>query len=255
MTTLSRVLRAAALLGATALLVHPRPSLSQEVTLRGLVVTSAEGTAIPGVLVVLDSGGRGKTDDEGAFSIPGVMPGPHRVALVAPGCQIAFASVEPIVGQERAVAFQMPYDPRVVAAARHRSAEGRVITAAEIEKMHARDLTDVLARAVPGLVSAQRNQPGQEARLRSRGAVSLRGEVEPAIELDGVLAGEAAMARIDDIPPTDVAWIQILRGASGGWEVGTGGSGGLIRIQTKRGSPMDAPIVEPERCQIPGWEG
>jgi hypothetical protein len=255
MTTLSRVLRAAALLGATAQLVHPCPSLAQTVSLRGLVVSAAEGTSIPGVLVVLDSGERVKTDGEGAFSITGVMPGPHRVALVAPGCQITFASVEPIAGQERAVAFQMPYDPRVVAAAHRRSAAGRVIAAAEIEKMHARDLTDVLSRAVPGVVSAMPNQPGQQARLRSRGAVSLRGEVEPAIEVDGVLMGEAALARIDDIPPTDVAWIQVLRGASGGWEVGTGGSGGLIRIQTKRGSPMDAPIVEPERCSIPGWEG
>ena len=152
------------------------------------------------------------------------------------------------------MAFQMPYDPRVVAAAHRRSAAGRVIAAAEIEKMHARDLTDVLSRAVPGLVSAQRNQPGQEARLRSRGAVSLRGEVEPAIEVDGVLMGEAALARIDDIPPTDVAWIQVLRGASGGWEVGTGGSGGLIRIQTEAGQPDGCADRGAGAVPIPGWE-
>ena len=255
MCPLSRVLRAAALPAASILVLHPRPSLGQQVTLRGLVVTAAEGTGIPGALVVLDSGERGKTDDRGAFLIDGVEPGPHRVALVAPACQITFASVDAVVGEDRAVAFQMPFDPKVVAAARRRSAAGRVITAAEIEKMHARDLADVLGRAVPGLVSGMATQPGQEARLRSRGAVSLREAVEPAVEVDGVLLGEAGLARISDIPPTDVAWIQVLRGASGGWEVGTGGSGGLIRIQTKRGEQMDAPIVEPERCQIPGWEG
>jgi len=255
MCTLSRVLRAAALPAAAILVLHPRPSLSQQATLRGFVVTTAEGTGIPGALVVLDSGERGKTDDQGAFTIQGVEPGPHRVTLVAPGCQIAFASVDAVVGEDRAVAFQMPYDPKIVAAARRRSAAGRVITAAEIEKMHARDLADVLARTVPGLVSAMPTQPGQDVRLRSRGAVSLRGVVEPAVEIDGVLMGEASLARIGDIPPTDVAWIQVLRGASGGWEVGTGGSGGLIRIQTKRGHQTVAPFVDPERCQIPEWGG
>jgi len=255
MCSLSRVFRSAALPAAAVLVFHPHPSLSQQVTLRGLVVTAAEGRGIPGVLVVLDSGERGKTDDRGAFSIEGVELGPHRVVLVAPGCQITFASVDAAAGEERAVAFQMPYDPKVVAEARHRGAAGRVITAAEIERMHAGDLTDVLSRAVPGVISSMPNQPGQQARLRSRGVVSLRGEVEPAIELDGVLMGEAALARIDDIRPTDVAWIQVLRGASGGWEVGTGGSGGLIRIQTKRGHQTAAPIVDPERCQIPEWGG
>jgi hypothetical protein len=254
MCLLSRVFRTAALPAVAILVLYPLPSLAQRVTLRGLVVTAAEGTGIPGVLVALESGERGKTDDRGAFVIDGVAPGPHRVALVAPGCQVTLASVDAVAGEDRAVAFHMPYDPKIVAAARRRSAIGRVITAVEIERMHARDLTDVLSRTLPGLVSTVRNQPGQQARLRSRGAVSLQGEVEPAIEVDGVLMGEAALARIDDIPPTDVAWIQVLRGASGGWEVGTGGSGGLIRIQTKRGDQMDAPIVEPERCQIPGWE-
>lgn len=255
MRTRSRVLRAAVLPAALVLAMHPWPSLAQEVTLRGLVVTSGEGTGIPGVLVVLDSGERGKTDDRGAFTIAGVEPGPHRVALVAPACQISFASVAPVAGADRAVAFQIPYDPEAVAAARRLSAAGRVVTAAEIDRMHAHDITEVLSRTFPGLVGSLPTQPGQEGRLRSRGAVSMRSAVEPAVEIDGVLVGAAGTTRINDIPPTDVAWIQVLRGPSGGWEVGTGGAGGLIRIQTRRGQATEAPFDEPERCQIPGWGG
>ncbi|GMV06554.1 MAG: hypothetical protein AMXMBFR53_28300 [Gemmatimonadota bacterium] len=55
------------------------------------------------------------------------------------------------------------------------------------------------------------------------------------------------------IRPSGVAWIEVFRGAVGGWEVGAGGSGGLIRIQTKRGRPMEPPSLDPELCDIPGW--
>jgi iron complex outermembrane receptor protein len=236
-----------------AALLVPMHARAQHTTVRGLVVAGADGGVVAGVLVLLDSGQQARTDAAGAFALTGVPAGPHRVALVAPGCQIAFASVGPVHGDDRVVAFQIDYDAEVVAEAHRRAASARVIGAAEIANLHARDLTDVLSRLVPGLVSTASSQPGQDVPLRSRGQISVHGPVPPAVVLDGMLMGEAGVARIDDIAPNDVAWIEVARGAAGGWEVGTGGAGGVIRIQTKGGRRMDAAFVDPARCWIPGW--
>jgi len=89
---------------------------------------------------------------------------------------------------------------------------------------------------------------------RSRTPVGLRGDVGPAVVLDGANLGTSGIQSLQDIRPSDVAWIEVFRGAVGGWEVGTGGSGGLIRIQTKRGRAMEPPSLDPELCDIPGWK-
>jgi outer membrane cobalamin receptor len=56
---------------------------------------------------------------------------------------------------------------------------------------------------------------------------------------------------IDDIPVGDVALIEVVSGASGGWSYGTGGAGGVIKIHTKRGRGLL--LADPESCELPNW--
>ena len=252
--TVSRVLKATVALTVLGLLAGPCGILAQKVSLRGMVVSAASGEPLGGILVALDSGERARTDKKGVFRLDGVPPGHHQVALVGAGCQITWATVETRAVADFTVAFQMEYSPEVATAARSRSAEGRVVGGAELRALHARDLTDVLARLFPGLVGTT-TQPGQEPRLRSRAVTSLSGPVEPAVIVDGQLMGSTGLARINDIPLSDVAWIHVRRGASGGWEVGTGGSGGVIRIETRRGGQPMAPFRDPAQCELPAGFG
>lgn len=241
-------------LPAAAALLLPCGAAGQTAALEGFVIASTGGARIPGVLVVVDTGERAKTDADGAYALKDLSSGTHRLALVAPGCQITFASVEVRPGEHRTLGFEIVFDPAAAEGARRkRSPSGKVMTAREIEALHVQTLTDVLARMAPGFVGASPPQPGQEARVRSRRSVSARADVAPAVIVDGVHLGTLETEQLSGIHPSDVAWIEVLRGASGGWEVGTGGSGGLVRIQTKRGRRMDMPYVEPERCEIPGW--
>lgn len=249
-----RLLRTAALSAVVLLLVIPRGASAQAATLQGFLISSSGGARVAGALVLADSGQRTKTAADGSYVLEDLPPGRHRFALVAPGCQISFASVEVQAGEHRTLGFEIAFDPKVAEEAlRRRSPAGKVFTARDIEAVHARTLTDVLARVAPGFVGASPPQPGKDARVRSRGSVSARSAVSPAVIVDGVRLGTSGVAQLSDIHPSDVAWMEVLRGASGGWEVGTGGSGGLIRIQTKRGRRMDMPYLEPERCEIPGW--
>ncbi len=233
----------------------PRVLRAQSSTLEGFVLASADGRRLPGVLVVLDSGPQAKSDGEGVYRLEDIPPGEHWIALVAPGCQITFASVDLWPGEVRSLAFEIAYDPKVAEGlARRRRSLGRLVTAWEIEAMHAGTLTEVLAYVAPGMVGTTPRQPGMDPVARSRSPVGFQGSVPPSVVLDGTVLGTSGFESLQDIRPSDVAWLEVLRGAAGGWEVGTGGSGGLIHIQTKRGRRMDFPFLEPEQCEIPGWE-
>jgi len=229
---------------------------AQSATLEGFVLGSSTGKRLPGVLITVEDGPRTKSGDEGAYRLTGIEPGERRIALVAPGCQITFATIDLWPGETRSLAFEILFDPQTAdQIARRRRPSGKVVTAREIEAMHVPTLLDVISRVAPGMVRRPATQPGMDPVGRSRSPVAMLGTVPPAVIVDGSLVGISGFQYLQDISPADVAWIEVLGGASGGWEVGTGGSGGLIRIQTKRGRQMDAPVLDLEQCEIPGWRG
>jgi len=241
-----------ALCAAALAVPGARAVAAQNATLEGFVLGSSNGRRLERVLLVVEDGPRTWTREEGVYRLEAIPPGEHRVAFVAPGCQITFTTVEVWPDETRSMAFEIAYDPAVaeLLAGRRRSS-GKVVTAQEIEAMHAPTLLDVLVRMAPGMVGSQPNQPGRDVRVRSRSPVGMQDVVTPAVVLDGAVLGPDGFVYVQDISPADVAWMEVLGGASGGWDVGTGGSGGLIRIQTKRGRRLDAPFLEPEQCEIP----
>lgn len=249
--------RVGVIAACAAVLAVPGPGVlrAQSSTLEGFVLASSGGRRLSGVLVAVESGPRTWSGEEGVYRLEGIDPGEHWIVLVAPGCQITYASVDLWPGEVRSLAFEVAYDPQVAdQLARRRRSAGKVITAREIEAMHAPTLLDVLSRVAPGMVGGTPRQPGMNPPLvRSRAPVNMQGTVAPAVILDGALLGPSGFQYLPDISPSDVAWLEVLGGASGGWEVGTGGSGGLVRIQTKRGRQMDSQFLGPEQCEIPGW--
>jgi len=227
---------------------------AQEGTLEGVVLAASDKSPVGGVLVVLEGGKRAKGNGDGEFRLKDVPVGVHRMALVAPGCQITFVSVEIWPDETREMGFEIAYTPATAEqlAARRRTG-GKVVTAQEIEGMRAHTMLDVLSRVAPGMLGNQ-PEPGEVPVARSRSQLGTQGSVSPAVMVDGQLMGwEDGFAYLNDINPSDVSWLEVQRGATGGWEVGTGGSGGLVRVQTKRGRQMDVPFLAPEQCEIP-WD-
>lgn len=232
----------------------PTPCGAQTAALEGIVVGSADGRHISGALIVLDTGERAKSDASGMYGFDDVIPGQRQVALVAPDCQVSFASIELLPGERRRLGFEIAYDEaQAIAQARKRVAEGLLVTAADIEAMHAASLTDVLRRVAPSMVGFPGAQPGSDEKVYGRGWVTAQGPRVPVVVVDGSLMGMPAPQVLGDISPADVAYMEILKGASGGWQYGTGGAGGVIRIQTKRGQLSDAPLLDPELCPLPEW--
>ena len=239
---------------AAALLTLPAAASPQASALAGIVRTSDDGSPLAGVLIRVDTGERTMTDAGGAFHLPAVAPGRHEVALVAPGCQITFRTVRLEAGVTSTEDFAIAFDEALVAdLTRKTRAGGTLVSAADIEAMHARTLLDVVARVAPGMVVSPATQPGGDPRIAGRGYVTAQGPRTPAVIVDGVALGPDGCNQLNDIQASDVAWLEIQRGASGGWELGTGGAGGVIRVTTRRGGVGGFPSLDPRLCTVPGW--
>ncbi len=214
--------------------------------LRGRVLADVTGRPVAGVQLRFDTGQRVITDARGHFRIAGLPPGEHGVTLVTPLCQVTQGRVvvEPRMSwdtdltlPQAMVGFQPPAEVLP-------DAEGVWLPASRIEAMRVRTAADALRREAPEMVSPPGTQPGRMGRLRGRNRATMSGESQPTILVDGVRTDAAVLFTLD---AGDVAAIQVLEGASGGWVYGS--PGGIVKVWTKRGGGARSPGT-PDACTV-----
>lgn len=117
-----------------------------------------------------------------------------------------------------------------------------------------RTLSELLQARLPGVsVLRYGGDPSEGSRVRVRGTVSVVGDPEPVVVLDGIpvsapqqvgRAGEStASSRLDDVDPEDVERIEVLPGPAATTLFGAGASNGAIVITTKRGATGPARLT------------
>lgn len=235
---------------------------SGSATLEGEVVDSVSGRPIEGVLVRMDSGPQTFSDDEGRFRIADLTPGAHTVALMTSDCRVTWSDVLLASGEVTRTTVRMTAPPELAADEERRDeerrrAEGKLVTAAEIERMNARSMTDVLRRVEPSMIGGLAGYTGTPARVigRSRNALDAAdGGTEPVVVIDGVRAAHGSQA-LATLRPEDVATMEILAGAAAGWAYGSAGSSGIIRIVTRKGSEPSAGAERSAPCNVSGFPG
>lgn len=235
----------AVLLGPVAMKAQASASLG------GVIISSTSGGPVSGALVMLDPGKRAKTDAWGRFLLTDIIPGSYRVTIVTPGCKVSFATVELELDRQRNIGFQVEFDPAQPTPQVETDPLARVVTGEELAAMRTQKLSQVIRRVVPSMVGGRSGRPGSGTQLRGRIRSASGGSNLPVVVVDGVVLGTSSIRDIDDISVGDVALIEILRGASGGWSYGTGGAGGVIKIWTKRGQGLR--LADPESCELPEW--
>ena len=137
--------------------------------------------------------------------------------------------------------------------AERRRSFGRLITREEIGRFNPRTLVDVIRRYAPRMVSGTSGQAGSIAGITQRAPNSLTGVLEPVVVLDGTRMADAAET-INMIRPEEIETLELLPSSSGGWEFGSSGSAGVIRITTQKGA-LDLGRSEPVACRVPGFLG
>lgn len=239
---------------AASMLASPAAAQDSTAVLRGLVVDSAVGEPLGGVLVKLDSGAETLTSDQGRFEITGVTPGPHVVALLSTDCQVSWIEIDleagPAVDRRFTLSSELGAEKRRAQEERRRS-QGEVVTREEIREMRLRSLAEVIRRIEPGMVGTSA-VVGVEAPIRSRSRSSFTEDgTEPVVVVDGVRAADGSRM-IHSIDPSDVALLELLPGSAAGWEYGSDGAAGVIRVTTLRGH-VDQGGPARQDCVVPDF--
>jgi hypothetical protein len=227
-----------------------------EARLEGEVVDSVTGRPIEGVLIRMDSGPETLSDANGRFVIEALTPGQHMLALLTSDCRIKWGAVFLTPGGRHTASFELapPIGTEIQVrreAQERRRSFGRLITREQIEKLSARTLADVLRRYVPRMVGSATGDTGFTDVITQRAPNSLTGLLEPIVVVDGIRMHDAAET-IAVIKPGEVEELEILTSSSGGWEYGSAGSAGVIKITTRKGI-QDLPPRSVEPCMVPGF--
>lgn len=126
-----------------------------------------------------------------------------------------------------------------------------VVDSKDIEKKHgSTNVLTALQGKVPGMtVSTDGNPAGNGTGVRIRGLTSVNG-APPLIVIDGV---PASGMNLRDINPNNIASIQVLKDAYSASIYGAQGAGGVILIQTKKGTPGKTKVTYSGMVGFSDW--
>jgi len=220
-------------------------------TLTGTVLSEERGRPVPGVEVRFRDGVSVLTDREGRYEVQGVAVGDVEFVIVTSRCEVAFGTARAGPGDAWVTNLSLPEAmAETHRAGRRDGRESVLLNAADLSQLPARTLADVLRLEAPDMVIGMPGQPGRSGRVQGRTRATATGATTPLFVLDGVRLGNDPSI-LWALTPEEVASVEILRGAVGGWSYGTDASGGAILIETRRGT--DASAGAPTSCRIPAW--
>jgi TonB-linked SusC/RagA family outer membrane protein len=246
-------------LALVALLVGPWAVQAQEVgRIAGQVVSSATARPLAGAQVVVEGPRIGAlANDEGRFLLLNVPAGAYTVRVELIGYESATQQVNVVAGETTTLNFSLDQiaislEEIVVTgtAAQVRAREVgnslTSITSQDVETAPVTNTENILGARAPGVTVIQASgQPGTGGTIRIRGQTTASQTPEPLIYVDGVRvyntpislgsATRQAISPLQDIPASDIARIEVVKGASATTLYGTEAAGGVIQIFTKRG--------------------
>ncbi|GMV04912.1 MAG: SusC/RagA family TonB-linked outer membrane protein [Gemmatimonadota bacterium] len=245
-----------------ALAVGVTSAAAQETgTITGLVVNAQTGQPMPDVQMVVVGTNLGSlTNENGRFLILRVPAGAREVRAVIIGYAQQVQAVNVTAGQTGSVEFRL--EPTAIAlealvvttptGREQRARElGTNVAQLEVEKINLAPIStlgDVLGGRSAGVtMQAVSGTAGSSQRIRIRGANSLSLSNEPLVFMDGVQinsdiggalgVGGVQVSRMNDINPSDIESIEVVKGPAASALYGTAAANGVILITTKRGRP------------------
>ncbi|HEU6453750.1 MAG TPA: SusC/RagA family TonB-linked outer membrane protein [Gemmatimonadaceae bacterium] len=267
---MSHMQRLSLLCALAALGALPARAAAQgEGTITGRVVDAATGQPVPTAQINIVGTTLGAlTNDNGTFTVPRVPAGAVNVRAARIGYRPATKPATVTASDTVTVSFQLSatsvqLDQVVVtgtAGNQVRRAQPAVVADVDVNDLvqHApvTSVADVLQGRVAG-VSLERSSgtSGTSQSIRIRGASSISLSNEPLIFIDGVRAdsrnlttgrgnaggcsgcdlGGQATSRLNDIDPSEIESIEIVKGPAAATLYGADASAGVIQIITKRG--------------------
>lgn len=232
------------------------PSWAQDRKISGKVVSSEDGSPMPGVSVVLKGTTKGtNTDAQGGYTL---MASGSDVLIVS---FVGTVTQQIPVGNRTIIDITLESDTKslqeVVVTAqgivREKRALGYAVTAVDTKMIQDRPQADVgrvLQGKVPGVnITATSGVSGTGTNITIRGYSSITGSVQPLFVVDGVPfnsntntrggftgGGQSSSSRFLDLDPNNIENITVLKGLAATVTYGDQGRNGVILVTTKNGS-------------------
>ena len=215
------------------------PTTLAELPISGRV-TQANGMGLPGVTVLVKGTSIGSTtNSNGVFS----LNAPEGSTLVFSFIGYISQSVEVTGSNAGTIAISLQEDTQKLSEVvvvgygtqKRQDVTGSVTTVPQdrLERIPVANVASAIQGAVAGVtVTSGSGVPGSQPSIRIRGVRSITANADPYIILDGV---PLFPGNLNDITPTDIASIEILKDASATAIYGTRGSNGVILVTTKHG--------------------
>lgn len=246
------------LLFSISLLLLPGLVAAQDGTIQGTVEDAETGEPLPGVNVTLPETQQGAaTDAEGEYEITGVSPGEHTLQATFVGYQTYEEEVNVPAGETVTVDIAMTpaaveLEEVAVTALGERRQRDRLgsaqssIEGAEVAEAAETGVIESLSAQASGLnIANTGGDPGAGARILIRGQSTIQGDNQPLIVVDGVpvsnetfgegVGGVAQQSRLNDLNPSDIQSIEVLKGASAAALWGSRAQNGVIIVETQSG--------------------
>ena len=241
-----------------ALAAIPSLALAQATgTIAGTVTASESGGPLAGAQVNVEGTVRRTvTDAQGRYRIS-IEAGTYRVQVTTLGRQTDRRQVTVTAGATATANFSLATSAvaiegivvNAITGQQERIRESGTavshIEVGDINKGPITKMADILTARAPGVtLQGVAGTTGTSQRIRIRGANSLSLNNDPLIYIDGVLAsnskggigvGGQQYSRLNDINPTDVENIEVLKGPAASAIYGTAAANGVILVTTKRG--------------------
>jgi TonB-linked SusC/RagA family outer membrane protein len=244
----------------------PGPTLAQATgTITGQVVDDSDLSGLAGVQVYLVGTGLGTlTNQAGRYMLINVPVGSYTIRSEIIGYSTQDQAIEVQGGQTLELNFSMTLEPLGLdeiivtgtAGAARRREVGNTITQLNVGEVAEPPVSvDALLQGrVPGMTVMQGSGgSGSGARIRLRGNASVAMSNQPILYVDGIRVRSDAYAKnvppvgypgrsgndvaspLNDINPSDIERIEVIKGAAATTLYGTEASAGVIQIFTKRG--------------------
>ena len=201
-------------------------------------ITDSSGASIPGVSVVIKGTSTGTiTDTNGSYSLSNV---PSDATIVF--SFVGMKSQEILVGNQAVISIKMDEETigidEVVAigygTVRKADLTGSVATvsAKDFDKVPSSNPLQVLQGRASGLqITTNSGLPGSSSEVLVRGVKSIKGSTSPIYVVDGMIT-----SNIDNINPSSIESVSVLKDASAAAIYGSRASNGVILVTTKRGT-------------------
>lgn len=242
-------------------LVSAAPLLAQQAgTVTGQVTNATSGRELSGVQISIQGSGLGTlTGNNGRFLIPNVPAGPVTVRADMIGFGVQEVQVTVVVGEtaladftltERAISLDEIVVTGSGAETARRKLGNSISTVNAVDVVRSAPITSVdqliQGRSAGVAMNLASGTVGLGGMIRIRGMTSVSLSGDPVVYIDGIRVdashdqsgvwfGGMDISRLQDISPSEVDRIEIVKGSAASTLYGTQGANGVIQVFTKRG--------------------